>query len=127
MPRRARAIRPGMRLNAQPMPSDLKRLLDKVEVCKETGCWNWQAARDPQGYGVFWFNGKMRWAHRASCQWLGGGLEDGQVVNHKCGNRACINPEHLEAVSVAYNPTYRAPAKTETESCSSCDTSLPPF
>lgn len=123
MPRRATAIKPGMRLNARPLPADLKRMLDKVEVCPQSGCWNWTAARDPQGYGVFWFDGKMRWAHRVSCQWLGGGLEDGQVVNHKCGNRACVNPEHLEAVSVVYNATYRA---SERDTCES-KTSLPPF
>jgi hypothetical protein len=45
--------------------TDAERLLAKVK--KTTGgCWEWQASRNPKGYGNFRFAGAMRHAHRVS-------------------------------------------------------------
>lgn len=66
----------------------------------DEGCFNWTGATDPNGYGRFWFNGKMEYAHRWAFVHLGGGtIPDGYDLDHLCRNRRCTRPDHLEPVT----------------------------
>lgn len=78
-------------------------LLARRTETTEEGCWTWQGARTPDGYGNTRFKGKMWRVHRLSYAYLRGDIDTGAVVHHVCGNRACANPLHLEQVSQQEN------------------------
>jgi hypothetical protein len=47
------------------------------------------------GYGEFYYNGKVLKAHRASWMAHKGPIPPGKQILHWCDNTFCINPEHL--------------------------------
>ncbi len=69
------------------------RFWDKVDKNGE-GCWEWLAGKR-DGYGAFWFKGKLSVAHRVSWELSFGEIPKGLQVLHKCDNRVCTNPMHL--------------------------------
>jgi hypothetical protein len=66
-----------------------------AKVQKTDGCWEWQAARDEHGYGIFAIQAVQYRAHRIAYQLTHGSLPDDLVVRHTCDNPPCVNPEHL--------------------------------
>lgn len=84
-----------------------------------TGCWVWQRALDRDGYGVC--SAKRRdSAHRAAYLAFIGPIPDGLTIDHLCRNRACVNPEHLEAVTVRENTVRGASSPAENAIKSHC-------
>jgi hypothetical protein len=63
---------------------------------KSGDCWNWTGAKTAEVYGQAWFRGKSILAHRFAYETLVGPITEGSVVHHKCANRSCCNPDHLE-------------------------------
>ena len=83
--------------------------------CPETGCWLWQRAIKPEGYGYLTYKGKTTYAHRLYYERKYGPIPDGMEIDHLCRNRACVNPNHLEAVSRAQNTQRGIVAKLTEE------------
>jgi len=81
----------------------MKRLLDRVSVSMDTGCWNYTGAISAGKYGSIYFDGKMRKAHRVA--WAIFRAEDpgARDLDHLCRNTRCCNPYHLEPVSRSEN------------------------
>lgn len=80
-----------------------ERITSKVD--RSGNCWPWRGATDTNGYGQISVsaNRTLR-AHRA--MWMlhhGKTIPVGMTLDHRCRNRRCVNPAHLEPVSAADN------------------------
>jgi HNH endonuclease len=76
------------------------------------GCWIWTGATTG-GYGVVSANGRIERAHRVSYELAYGKIPDGLHLDHLCRVRACIRPDHLEAVTQAENNRRAGEARTQ--------------
>ena len=79
-----------------------------------TGCWVWQGFLYA-GYGLVKIEGRSRRPHRVSYERRHGPIPEGMELDHLCRNRACINPEHLEAVTKEVNAQRGKGAKLTPE------------
>lgn len=82
-------------------PAEHERFIDKT--VEHNGCWLWQGPLDKDGYGTFYLRRKNRKAHRVGWFLLHGPIPEGLVVNHKCNHRHCVNPQHLNLLTVREN------------------------
>ncbi len=67
------------------------------------GCWFWTGGKFANGYGMFQLQGKLRRVHRLSYVWTRGELPEGLQIDHICKVKLCVNPTHMEAVTLAEN------------------------
>lgn len=78
-----------------------ERFLLKTQQ-EENGCWRWTGKMDGR-YGRCGGPGSNRLAHRAAYMLLVGPIPDGLTIDHLCRNTWCVNPAHLEPVSLVEN------------------------
>lgn len=64
-------------------------------------CMEFDGARNTHGYGHQWWppEKRTRGAHVNAWESANGPVPEGLELDHLCGNRACINVEHLEPVT----------------------------
>ena len=70
-------------------------LVKKSRLNEQTGCLEWIAGRNQQGYGGLEYHGKWWQAHRLAWSALKGEIPAGLCVLHRCDNPRCVNVDHL--------------------------------
>lgn len=90
-----------------------ERFWAQVNRGDETDCWLWLGAKSREtGYGNFKpIPSQCLPAHRAALMLSGVELDD-RHVHHKCGTRLCVNPVHLELLTVAEHRQLHEAEKT---------------
>lgn len=67
-------------------------------------CWLWTASLNAYGYGQFSpAHGKPVRSHRLSYELIVGPIPEELTLDHLCRVRHCVNPAHLEPVTMGVN------------------------
>lgn len=67
-------------------------------------CWDHSRMPRKDGYRQFYFQGKRGcYVHRVAYELFYGPIPDGHDVDHRCRNRGCCNPAHLQALPISEN------------------------
>ncbi len=85
-----------------------QRLWAKVE--KTESCWLFRGGLINTGYGVIGLGGRQAGkilAHRLAYTLAKGPIPEGLELDHLCHTPACVNPDHLEAVTHSENLSRR--------------------
>lgn len=102
-------------LSSEEIISLKERLLSKISKKPESACWEWQGAITSRGYGSIsiggkvgkGYSGRLESTHTASLfAFKGIAVPEGKVTNHRCENKKCINPGHLQVATVRENNLY---------------------
>ncbi len=78
------------------------RITDRVRPA-DSGCWEWEGAHTTAGYAETFLDRKVRYAHRVLYEAARGPIPAGLTIDHLCRNPGCVNPAHLEAVTMREN------------------------
>lgn len=70
-------------------------------IRKTETCWYWTGTWGR--YGQLEIQGKNKLAHRVVYELLVGPIPPGMTIDHKCFNKFCVNPAHLDVVTIAEN------------------------
>ena len=80
-----------------------------------TPCWIWRKAKFKAGYGMLTISCKQYTVHVLNYIAEYGPIPDGCEIDHLCGVRPCVRPDHLEAVTHTDNVRRGARAKLTPE------------
>lgn len=79
------------------------RLREDIEyriILQDNGCWHWAGRwNSGNGYSKVSYQGQAWMVHRLLYTLLVGPIPEGLILDHKCRDRACCNPNHLEPVT----------------------------
>lgn len=74
-----------------------------ISLGYKTPCWIWQRYVTQAGYGQINSNNRVVYAHRLYYEKYKGLIPEGLSIHHLCFNKDCVNPEHMEAITLLEN------------------------
>ncbi len=74
------------------------RVSHRIQI-SDSGCWEWTGPLDIAGYGSISYKSRNWRLHRFTWTMLVGEIKPGLHIHHKCENKRCCNPAHLEALT----------------------------
>lgn len=80
-----------------------RKIAARYTVDQETRCWIWTGAMRKGGYGCLTIDSVVIAAHRYFYERYKGPIPDGLEIDHLCRTPACVNPDHMEAVTKLEN------------------------
>lgn len=90
----------------------IARVMKRTQVEDINGCWIWSgpnSGRDGRGKGYprMCLDGQTVAVHRVVFTHYFGYVPGRKQIDHKCRNRLCVNPDHLEMVTHKQNQKRR--------------------
>jgi hypothetical protein len=79
-----------------------EKFLEKT-LLRGKGCWEWLGSKCINGYGRMRVDGKLVQAHRLAYELFVGPAPANLTADHLCRNPSCVNPEHIEFVTIRDN------------------------
>ena len=91
-------------------PNTALQVLKEEATVDKNGCWVWTRTAKIDGYGNFIVRTSQKpkefpnfqvihhWAY-----WLSTGNVPVETIHHKCANRSCYNPDHLQEATARQN------------------------
>lgn len=67
------------------------------------GCLVWTGSKVSHGYGIILIEGKATSVHRVAYREYNGDIPQGMSIDHICGTKLCIRPEHLRLATTKQN------------------------
>lgn len=82
-----------------------KSLAERVasNTLREGSCLIWQGSTSKEGYAWLTFENVAQLGHRLVWEAAHGPIPSGMVIDHRCGNRACLELDHLQVVTYREN------------------------
>jgi len=106
--RRTKDLPPGFNADEAYRERIYNKLVKRSEKNPDTGCWEWQGSINPYGYGMFTVKRRRTSVHRWMAHFSNAPhlrsfdiKETNARILRSCGNRLCINPDHLVVKPVA--------------------------
>ena len=100
----------------------------KISPCPEPDCecWLWTGSLDSSNYGKVKIRNRTIIIHRYVYEFFHGPIPDDLTVDHLCaGHRNCVNPAHMELVTL-YENSIRANERRYKRPRSQFNTPIPP-
>lgn len=91
----------------------IERFMSKVVIDGLFTHWLWTGACVSKGYGSFWLNGRARGAHCAAWELFVGPIPFEYQVDHVCEVVNCVNPSHLQTITMHQNLHYENHGRIE--------------
>jgi len=85
------------------MANDILSVMASINKVEQAPCWIWRGAVGERGYGKVTVNYRSWLVHRYVYTQLVNAIPDDLTIDHLCGNKLCVNPKHLEAVTLQEN------------------------
>lgn len=82
----------------------VRNFMNRANIGPKHQCWEWTGTIDNKGYGKISAGAnKLVYAHRLAWELMIGPIPKGLVIDHLCRNHSCVNPDHMEVVTIKEN------------------------